>query len=308
LCKEGQVSRVTRIRGLALGCAAAASFALSPAAAAPEAPQPGARGEIVVTGVRTSPRQIERFVAALTPAPVRGQVPRFEETVCPEAMGLTPQHNKAVAARIRSVAAAAGLDLGKAGCKSNVFVVVAQDRNAVVKQIRRKWADPLGDRPQDPKASDPAAVLHLEGLLDADGIPAGVKGNEDGRGGYYVVVSTSGTSRIRPLSRPHFLAAAMVVEPAALTGLTTMQLADYAVMRLLARTDPARLETSAAPSILRALEAPIGGEVPVSLTHWDFGFLKALYASGERRYVSQQRAEMQRLLRKDLRTRPSRGE
>jgi len=257
--------------------------------------------EIVVTGTRDRDQQITKFVDALTPSRVGGQLSRFEDAACPQAMGLTPNQNSIVVDRMRSVAKAAGIPVGKADCRPNVFVIVTQDKAALVRKIRDTWTDPLGNRVKVPKQSDPAAVLHREGLVDANGIAAGVK-REDGTGrsGYYAVEMGNGSSRIRANARPHFLASVMVVEPEALSGLTTMQLADYAAMRLLAKTDPSRLEKSTAPSILRILSAPMDSEVPISLTQWDFGFLKSLYGSMEGRYASQQRSEMQQLMQKDF--------
>lgn len=86
----------------------------------------------------------------------------------------------------------------------------------------------------------------------------------------------------------------------ALAGLTLVQLANYAAMRAFARTDPARLAQSAAPTILHVLDAPIGSAVPVTLTQWDLSFLRALYASSANNYATRQRSEMRRLVRDDL--------
>jgi hypothetical protein len=36
------------------------------------------------------------------------------------------------------------------------------------------------------------------------------------------------------------------------------------------------------------------------MTQWDFGFLKALYTSGEGRYASAQRGEMKKILKKEM--------
>lgn len=290
--------------------AVAAALAVSAALAAPAAAQqrPAEQrpaeerpSEIVVTGARDRARQVSDFVNALTETRVRGQLGRFEQAVCPSAIGLADAQNRKVADRIRAVAAAAGVPVGAADCSPNVFVVVAQDRDEMVRTIRASWRDPRRDRVAAPDQSGPAAVLHLEGLLDANGVPVGVRDEDgDGRSGYYVVEMGDGSSRIRPASRPHFLASAMVVESQAVEGLTTTQLADYAAMRLLARIDPSRLEGSTAPTILTVLDAPMGSEVPITLTQWDLGFLRAFYASGENRYANHQRSEMRRRLTNEL--------
>ncbi|HEV2079865.1 MAG TPA: hypothetical protein VGR19_08230 [Allosphingosinicella sp.] len=293
------------MRTLISGCALTAALVLAaPAPAAEQKPDPE-QSEIIVEGTRNRDRQISEFVSALTKARAFDQISRFEQPMCPLALGLSPAQNKSVADRLRSVAGAAGIPVGKDDCKPNTFVVVARGKAKMVKTLRENWADPLGDRVKIPKQSGPAVAVHLEGRMDGDDIGAGVK-QQDGSGssGYYETASggAEASARIRPASRPHFLATALVVEPDALAGLTTTQLADYAAMRLLAKTDPARLEKSAAPTILTILDAPMDSEVPVTLTQWDMGFLKALYASGSGRYATQQRGEMQRLLKDELDT------
>lgn len=290
-----------RYRLLASMLSASLAFA-SPVAAQKPPPQPEAGSDIVVTGTRDRDRdrQVSSFVNALTKAPVGGQISRFEETVCPAAIGLTPRQNEIVAARLRTVAKAVGLKVGEEGCKPNVSVIVAQDRDAMVRDIRSKWTDPLGDRVKVPNQPGPAVALHVEGLLDADGIPAGVKQDEgDGRSGFYTVELGQTSSRLRPASRPHFLGSILVVEPVALDGLTTVQLADYAAMRLLARTDPSRLDKSAS-TILTLLDAPMNSAVPVTLTQWDFAFLKALYGSSPGTFANRQRNEMRHIVGKEL--------
>ena len=77
-------------------------------------------------------------------------------------------------------------------------------------------------------------------------------------------------------------------------------LADYVAMRALVRTDPKRLRTSSADTILSVIEAPMGSAVPLTLTAWDLSFLRAFYASGKNNYAEYQRSEMQRLMKREL--------
>lgn len=286
-------------------CTTLAALALvAPALAENQKREPDP-AEIIVEGVRNREKQISDFVLALTKAPVDGQIGRFEEPVCPLAIGLSPNQNKSVAARLRRVAAAAGINVAKEGCKPNTFIIVAQDKEEMIKALRNNWADPLGNRVQVPQQSGPAVAVHVEGRLDSNGEPPQVNnGQEGGSYNHYVVVKGAGEPswRIKPGSRPHFLLSALVVEPDALIGLTTVQLADYSAMRLLARTDPGRLEKTAAPTILKVLDAPMESEVPITMTNWDLGFLKALYGSRAGRYAAQQRGEMGQLLSTELDT------
>jgi hypothetical protein len=123
---------------------------------------------------------------------------------------------------------------------------------------------------------------------------------DSGTGNYYVVNGSISASRLTPASRPHFVASLVVIQMDALAGLTTTQLADYAAMRVFARTEPLRLVRASAPTILNILDAPMNSPVPQSLTDWDLGFLRALYGSAENHYASQQRHEIRRMMGREL--------
>jgi hypothetical protein len=267
----------------------------APAPAADDSP------EIVVRGQRATEQAVRSFVESLTPARRGEQIVRHSVEVCPATLGLAGNQNAVVTARLRRVAQAVGAPLGGPKCKPNLFVVVAENRADMVKAIRASWRDPQNSLLRSPvDAASPSTVLHLEGLLDADNRLVGIRPESgDGGGGYYEL-EVLGSPRIRPTSSPTFMASVMVVEPAAIEGLTTLQLADHAAMRLLARTDPKRLGPSSPPSILGALDAPIGSEVPLSLTSWDLAFLKALYSSTGRTYSNQQRRDIGRRVREEV--------
>lgn len=287
------------MRPLFLFLAAPALAAGTPAAAQDRSPDVGE--DILVEGARDRERQIRDFVAALTPAPFGGQISRFDWAVCPAAVGLAPVQNEAIAARLRRVAEAAGIRVANAGCRPNVLVIVARDKRDLIERMHRAypgWFGEMWDRQvrRLARAPGPAAAWHVEGLLSADGIPAA----RDVVTGYYTVEATDVPSRLRAASRPHFLAAVVVVEIGALAGLTTIQLADYAAMRAFARTDPDELGETPPPTILTVLEAPMDSPVPITMTQWDLGFLQALYAAPENRYATQQRSAIRRTLRETL--------
>ena len=97
-----------------------------PVAAQDPAPSPPS-SEIVVTANPDREEQVRDFVGALTPAR-GGSIPRFIDAVCPGATGLGPAQKEAVIARLRTVAAAAGIPVGQAGCVPNMFVIVTADK------------------------------------------------------------------------------------------------------------------------------------------------------------------------------------
>jgi hypothetical protein len=278
---------------------AAAIFAAP--AAAQEPPPAQGEEEIVVTGTRDAERQIRDFVGALAPAPGRGQISRFESQVCPAAAGLPAAQKDAVASRIRSVALAAGIPVGAAACTPNLLVVVTPDKKAFIEALARQHPYYFsrftpGEIRRLARQEGPATAWHIERVLSADGTELPMDDDEL----FYVNHTIRPATRMTPGGRRTFAAGIVVVETKALVGLTTTQLADYAAMRVLVRTDPSRLAASDTPSILRILDAPMGSAVPITLTRWDFGFLRGLYASPEGLYAGPQRSEIGRQLGEEL--------
>lgn len=272
--------------------------------AAGQAASPPPSDEIVVEGRRNQDRQINDFVDALTDTEFNGQLSRFDFAVCPAAVGLTDAQGAAIAARMRQVAKAAGIGAAPAGCKPNVLLIAARSKRETIEQLRKEHPAYFtemssGEVDALSRSSGPATAWHVEGRVDREGRQLA----KDFETGNYVLEVSQMPSRLIPASRPQFVASVLVVELAALKGLTVTQIADYAAMRTFARTDPQAV-SSGAPTILSILDAPMGTAVPVTMTEWDLGFLKALYSGSANRYASQQRGEMQRRLREDLKAQP----
>ena len=269
-------------------------------------PPSAADDEIVVEGVRERQRQIQRFVDALTDAPVGGQIARFDWRVCPVAVGLSEAQNTEITARMRRIASASGVPLAGSRCRANAVLIATPDKARTLRWMRSEYPqhfrDALGHRVRLIDEDGPATAWQVEGRLDQDGqvVAADTGAGDASTANHYVVEATREPSRLTPQTRPHFMGAFLVVQTDALRGLSTIQLADYAAMRLFARTQPSRLERSAAPTILNILDAPMNAPVPLSLTQWDLGFLRALYGSAENQYATRQRGQIRRLLRHDL--------
>jgi len=270
---------------------AAVLFA-APAAAQSDAP-------IVVIGQRDVKQQIESFVGALTQASPRGQIARFETAVCPGAFGVPDGQRAAIGDRIRLVAKGVGLDVAAADCKPNLLVVVTADKTAFIKALGKDHGYMFGDRtPAQIRKiiaePGPATAWQVQAMVNADGRPISNEADMP------INRTTRTPSRITPPARPTFLAAVVVVESKSLEGLSTTQLADYAAMRALARIDPARVDAAAPATILRVLDAAADSEVPVTLTQWDFGFLKGLYSGPNNLYAPSQRSEIGRAIEQEL--------
>lgn len=262
-------------------------------------PQPEG-GEIVVTGTRDTDRQVSDFVGALASASPRGQLARFEEAVCPLAFGVGPAQKSAIEGRLRQVAGAAGIPLGKPGCAPNALVMVTGAKRPFLEALLRQRPDYFASLSGPAvrrlvRAPGPTAAWQLEGQVNSRGVPIVADGGE-----VPINRTIDNPSRITAAARPVFGAAALVVESGALDGLTTTQLADYAAMRLFARTEPKRLAGSTAPTILNVIDAPMGSEVPITLTEWDLGFLRGLYAGPANLYAGSQRSGIKKQIRRDL--------
>lgn len=268
-----------------------AAFLLLPSAGHAQEPRDQERGgSIVVTGERVRQEQVREFVSALMPTRGRA-MPRQFDDVCPVVVGLIPAQNQAVTERLRRVAAAVGVNVGGAGCVPNTLLIVTRDKRAFIRAMAQRQPESFSNMGglqvrRLARTPGPAAAWQLTGPIDRDGTPLRMVG------GMYVNDTIDAAGRIRSTSQLGFDASALVVESGALPGLTTTQLADYAAMRLLAKLDPARLPASSPPTILKVLEAPMGSEVPITLTQWDLGLLRGLYASSPNLNASNQRSQI----------------
>jgi hypothetical protein len=279
------------MRFIARAAIAGASLAAAAAAFAQEAPPPGSGTEIVVTGRRGQEQQVRDFVAALTPAE-NGAIPRFVDQVCPAAAGLLAEQNEAVAARLKQVAAAIGLKAAPDGCAPNAFVVITESKRSFMELLGKRLPQTFGSTPPREVrrlAYSPAraAAWQIAGAVD----------RKDKAQRYNDIFSGSPSEAWEAVNRARnnprgFDAAVLVIEMRGVHGLTTTQVADYAAMRLFAHIDPARLPAGSPPTILTVLDAPLGSDVPVTLTKWDAGFLRGLYASGFNRRVATQRDQI----------------
>lgn len=297
---------------LSLNALTLTALIFSAAAAFPAAAQDEDEAPIIVTGAVERKERIQSFVGALTPAPAGGQLARFETPICPAVLGMPEARKVAVEKRIRTVAAAIGMDVADAAkCTPNLLVLVTRDKADFMKALRKDHRDffsgltptQIGRIQKQPGS---AAAWQVELLLDSDGRP--ILRDEDGAMNAPTnAASVTSPSRLRTAQRPSIMAAAVVVEADALHGLSTTQLADYAAMRSFARADPARLAADAPDTILRVIDAPAGSAQPVTLTEWDFAFLKALQSSPKNLLAATQRVAIAQEVEKELEAGPESG-
>lgn len=293
----------------------AAALAVLVAMSASALAQPQA--DIVVEGQRNRDKQVYDFVKALTPAVVGGQISRYVKPVCPAATGLSDEQDKQVVDRMRAVAKEARIGLAKADCQPNAIVIVVDDKEGFMAALQKKYPNffttPLGKEIVIPRESGSVAAWHIEGMLDSNGGDAGIQTErtvavEGAFGGMtfvtesrhnYFTAETDGT-RIKPSGRPHFISGVLILKRATLNGLSAIQLADYAAMRLYSKTDPRRLSQSGVSTILTIIDTPMHVAVPLTLTRWDMAFLKSLYATDGLRFATIDRAAIRQRFRREL--------
>ena len=256
---------------------------------------------IVVTGNRDIKKTIRQFVDTLTRSPGTRQLARFEQRICPRVFGLRAPAAAKVTTRMRLVSAAVTRDVAPEKCVPNVMLVVTRDKAAFMREVAR-GRDNLFDGMSGNKIrslvrdQSPVTAWQVMGAsLAADGRVI----SEEGTLGFQTNRTTEASTRIRPAVRQQFDFAVVVVDARVIDGLNTTQLADYATMRALASLDPSALAADA-PSILRAIDAPADAEVPLSLTAWDYGFLRGLYKTQTNLYATQQRSVIAREVEKKV--------
>jgi hypothetical protein len=272
--------------------------------AAPAVATPPPTDEIVVQGEKQRTR-VQKFVRQLTPAPFDGQLAKFLAPVCPASVGLLPEQNNQVADRIRQVSKAIGTDVAPQGCTVNLLVMVVPDKKVAIQQLRAKRPDLFGELPAAEigrleSVPGPATAWQLIDVTGTDGMPLG-SARLDATGDAFRIVRVVGTpSRIVKLTVPQFRGSVLIVESHALDGVSTRQLADYAVMRTLASVSE---PSSALPadSILTLFNPGVNGlTAPLSVTQWDYAFLKSYYASSNSVVASSERHELQQRMQKEL--------
>jgi hypothetical protein len=256
--------------------ALAAVLAVAPETAQ-SAPAAGDQA-IVITGQKDTRKTVQQFVRSLTPTLWQGQISRFEHSVCPGVYGLAKRQAEAVVDRMRVVAKSVGVVVDREPCYPNIVVIATSDKKVLLQELEKHRGEIFGGMTDDhiramERDPEPAAAWQLRGApISASGMDL----RWDRTWGW-INQTTDASSHITETARPQFDGAAIIVEKRALADMTTTQLADYSMIRALTGADPEKLGNSGAPTILHVLDVPIGGQAPITMTKWDFAFLKGFY-------------------------------
>lgn len=264
----------------------AALLLATPGMAHAQNASPAPEAEVVVTAQRTED-VVRTFVDEIAVA-ARGanQLARWDRRICPGLSGMKARYARPVLDRIAQHAYEVGLDVGEPGCKPNVLVLVTTTPDELTAQMVESNRDVLGWHAQRGQVTEgrdglrafidsdaPVRWWHVSNATNSDGASVGDSATGDAQS-----MRVDGASRIHRPTRIDFGGAFIVVDANRISGLPLGALADYLSMVALAQLDP-DTETSEFPTILNIFNGLVGGTPAFStLTDWDLGYLRGLYA------------------------------
>ena len=309
------ISRSTKIRP---GCGVLLALLLGAATASAQPSRaPGDQSaappveSVVVTGA--SSEAVNHFVeGAATPTHVIGKVARWEDPICPAAVGLPDDVTALVVQRVKDVAVQVGVRVSSNPvCKPNIVIAFTSARQALLDSIRKdhtEWLgyhssaeelDRLGTVTRPIQAWYSTATMDLQGHRQIDGPqttgnghglvitgPCYLIGNYGGgavvRGGICTRVMPNAIgvtvegSRLADGLRATFDHVTIIANPLAVhASMSTID--DYIAILALAQINS--LDTcQALPSITNLLASGCT-QAGTAITANDLGYLKAVYAA-----------------------------
>jgi hypothetical protein len=277
------------------------SLMLALASAPPAAPPPPT-GEIVVTGRRAAdPATVRQYVNSITQRSDQ-QVARFHSDICPVAIGLNDAAALVIEDRIRETAVGIGATAAPTRkCDANLVLIIADDGGDLVRYFRAKrpdWLAGLSTVQIRKLINEPSAARawSVASLRNEDGMKMGQTGANNPPGLAEVpMMRVMSASIINLPTRADIEGSVIVINKAAVVGLSLAQIADYAAMRGLARTRPP--STNRIGTIL-GLFASGEGTPPLELTGADIAYLRSLYSSSGRASAVDERNRIARELTK----------
>lgn len=236
-------------------------------AAAQQVPETD-KGIVVTARPQTPEKTAHKFIGQVVDLS-EGQLARFEEPICLTISGTTPQLMAAVEARFRKVALAVGVRMKTGKCETNLQIMFVADTAAFMKVIRKRHAHFFSDLADADKidAFRPEAIRawRLVVLRDDMGHVGVFSDHQDDPPVFETATRTVTINAI------------LILDRQSVTGKSSTQIADYAVMRTLAGARPPSEGGLAAESILSLFD-PAVTPPPPSVSRMDYRLLKGLYA------------------------------
>lgn len=247
---------------------------------------PPQRSDVTVTGRKAAkPATVRAFVTEIT-RPSDQQLARFHRPVCPVVLGMAEAPALMIENRIRRAASAVGARIAPTRkCDANLVVILADDGGRLVENLRTfrpDWLAGLGTVEvrrliRDPS---PARAWTVASLRNEDGVAMGRTGLNEATALQDVgLMRVASASIINLPTRADIDGSVVVLDRAAVVGLSLAQIGDYAAMRGLASTRP---PVGRGIGTILSLFEPGAGPRPLQMSDADLSYLKSLYRSSGR--------------------------
>jgi hypothetical protein len=232
-------------------------------------------------------RRVGTFVANSIREPSDVSLARWNEPLCPLALGLPPAEGEFVHARLSEIAAAAGAPLARQPCRGNLVVIVSAQPDAVLKawyaRDHRIFGDATPHRIDELlKTPRTVRIWYNTNSESASALPyaTGVRGLVMTGVSNLAVDSTAEDSHIGFNAVRTFSSVIVAVDGSRTQGINLSQLADYAAMVGLAEIQ-LDADVGTLPTILRLFSGSDEAK-PTGLSVWDTAFLNALYHTSQK--------------------------
>lgn len=271
------------MRGVCLGLVLAGALMTAALAQTPPVEN------IIVNGRRVPDQEITRFVESRAMPTFRlGKMARWEEGICPVAVGLKPAFLEFIVKRLKITAAKAGAPVSAdAHCKANIEIVFTTTPQALMDNVRKKHRYYLGFHYNSSQADALARVTHpiqawyTTQIADAMGIPHMETFLSDGTCATFddFCPTTYHNNGLRLANEMHssFAHVIIVVDPGKLRDYEIGALADY--IGFLALAEPrAQDACEQLPTIFNLLVPGCAGAASMQeMSSGDLGYLRGLY-------------------------------
>jgi hypothetical protein len=244
--------------------------------------------EVIVRAQREAlERGVQAFVSSSIREPFEESLARWNSPICTLVVGLPPEEDKFVRARLSEIAVAAGARLAPQPCQANFAVIVAAEPDAVLKAWYKRNYHLFGDATENRingwlKTPRAARVWYNIKSESASGLPyaiaaPGLMGPPPP--GTSIPFDSVEASHIVFNSVRAFSSVIVAIDSGRAEGINFNKLADYAAMVGLAEIQ-LDADIWEVPTILRLFSTSKGAK-PTGLSDWDAAFLGALYNTSQ---------------------------
>ncbi len=207
-------------------------------------------------------------------------VARFHRPLCLEVAGINLNYADDFANRILDNAEKARVPLATGKCDANALVIFTGESRQELQQARKKNRAIFGELGASGvktlvESRDDAFAWRMTRMVGLTGRPVGMDLSE-----FWDNDATGYPSRFTPAIKIDVAGAIVLIDRDATDGMTALQLADYATLRLLAPTSEIEEKEEGAPATIMTLFLD-RETAPAQLTEFDLAFLHSVYASAD---------------------------